>query len=303
MELNLILIKEPIAIMNLLKSMFIMPYMMITMGIMCYSGWMLYQGANPVAWVGVLLTTAPLMTMISYLMMLKSVARTSAHFPVINILGISGVGLAAWALYSQNAVSVGMDPLILAVFSWTSFLIYAYWYSSFGRKPSPKLKVGSTLPSFTVKNADDQMVTSQKLTSTPAIMIFYRGNWCPLCVAQIKELVAQYKDISELGVKVALISPQPHKNTIAISKKFGVKFDFLTDQGSVAAKALGISDPHGVPKGMPGYDSETALPTVIITDANGKIIWTHETDNYRVRPEPDMYLEVLRKNNIVVAAA
>lgn len=53
---------------------------------------------------------------------------------------------------------------------------------------------------------------------------------------------------------------------------------------------------------MLGYDSDTVLPTVIITDKDGRIVWTHETDNYRVRPEPDTYLEVLRRHGVVVAA-
>jgi peroxiredoxin len=141
------------------------------------------------------------------------------------------------------------------------------------------------------------------LTDKPAIWIFYRGNWCPLCMAQIKELVSQYKQLQELGVRVALISPQPHKFTIGLARKFDVPFDFLTDEDNRAGRALGIANPHGLPMGMQvlGYDSETVLPTVIITDAGRRILWTHETDNYRVRPEPDVYLAVLRENRIVAA--
>ena len=35
------------------------------------------------------------------------------------------------------------------------------------------------------------------------------------------------------------------------------------------------------------------MPTVIITEAGGRILWVDETDNYRVRPEPQTYLDVL----------
>jgi len=124
-------------------------------------------------------------------------------------------------------------------------------------------------------------------------------------MAQIKELASRYKDISALGVRVALISPQPHSNTEASAKKFGVEFDFITDEDNAAARTLGIAQAHGLPMGMQmmGYDSETVLPTVVITDKNGKVIWTHETDNYRIRPEPDVYLDVLRRHRIVPGAA
>ncbi len=42
-----------------------------------------------------------------------------------------------------------------------------------------------------------------------------------------------------------------------------------------------------------GYDSDTVLPTVIITDEKGKIIFVDLTDNYRVRPEPETFLQII----------
>ena len=53
-----------------------------------------------------------------------------------------------------------------------------------------------------------------------------------------------------------------------------------------------------MPLGMEifGYKSETVLPTVIITDEEGKILFLDQTDNYRVRPEPETFFEVLNAN-------
>ena len=61
----------------------------------------------------------------------------------------------------------------------------------------------------------------------------------------------------------------------------------------------GVIDPASG-KAIPA-DSDTVMPTVIITDKDSKIVWTHETDNYRVRPEPDIFLEVLRRHGVVAA--
>jgi hypothetical protein len=36
---------------------------------------------------------------------------------------------------------------------------------------------------------------------------------------------------------------------------------------------------------------------VIITDKEGKIIYSDFTTNYRVRPEPDEFIKVLQANN------
>lgn len=80
-----------------------------------------------------------------------------------------------------------------------------------------------------------------------------------------KEVVAQYRQLEALGARVA--------------------------------QTLGIANAYGVPMGMQvlGYDSETVLPTVIITEVGGRILWADETDNYRVRPEPELFLNVLRE--------
>lgn len=289
--------------MSWLKSIFITCYLMLLMGVTGYSGWMLYRGADLLAWLGTLLTVAPIFATVSWLMVFKNVARTTAHFPQFNVLGMAGIALAAWAWHAWNAPVL---PLALAAESWIAFLAYAYWFSTFGgRRPSVKLVVGAPLPAFRVSDLDGRTVGSEQFAGAPAILVFYRGNWCPFCMAQLKELAERYEEIKRLGVRVAMISPQPHANTMQIAKKFriDVSFEFYTDEDNAAARSLGILNLHGTPMGMQalGYDSDTVLPTVIITDSHGKIVWVHETDNYRIRPEPDVYLEVLRQKGLAPA--
>ncbi len=92
-----------------------------------------------------------------------------------------------------------------------------------------------------------------------------------------------------------LVSPQPHKYTASLAKKFQVGFHFLVDKGNQVAQQLNILSKNGLPFGFQalGYDSDTVMPTIIITDKNGKILFADLTDNYRVRPEPSTFLKVL----------
>lgn len=280
-------------ILNLLKSVFVSAYMMAAMVIIVFAVKSLLTSGDVITWGGVILAYAPFMLVISWLMVFRSIARTSSRFPVLIVLGSLGIIASSWG-YRQGG---NLVALALAVAGFISFLIYDYWYSSFGRSHSSQLAVGQMLPAFDLKNTAGETVSSASLTDKPTVWIFYRGNWCPLCMAQIKEVAGQYQQLDALGARVALISPQPHGFTVGLAKRFDVAFDFLTDEHNRAAQTLGIANAYGVPMGMQvlGYDSETVLPTVIITAAGGRILWADETDNYRVRPEPDLFLDVLRE--------
>lgn len=280
------------------RSTFISIYLGVTTLASGHALWQIAGAHSPVAWLGVLLTSLPITATIGWLMLFQTHARTSAHFMGMNIAGAVGLGLSAAEWYLHQAP---LFAFLVAALCWLGFLQYSYWYSTFGgRIASDVLAIGSPLPPFSLKTSMGVTLASTELTRQPAILIFHRGNWCPLCMAQIKELVARYKEIEALGVRVAFISPQPQGHTAKLAAKHQVNFDFLSDEGNAAARTLGIDDANGLPLGMQifGYDSDTVMPTVLITNARGVLVWKHETDNYRVRPEPDTYLEVLQANGI-----
>lgn len=279
--------------MNTLKSFYVTVYMVVATSVTVVAVQMLLATQDYLTWGGVLLVYAPFVVVISWLMIFRNVPRTSARLPVLIVMGLIGV-IASVRGYSLGG---GGTAPVLAALGFLGFLVYDYWYSSFRRGHSQALEVGRPIPDVELTGTRGNTVTSASLTDKPTVWIFYRGNWCPLCMAQIREIADEYRQLEELGVRVALISPQPHRFTKNLAKKFHVPFDFLTDTGNRAAEELGIAHRNGLPVGMQafGYASDTVLPTVIITARGGEILWVHETDNYRIRPEPDTYLGVLRR--------
>ena len=123
-------------------------------------------------------------------------------------------------------------------------------------------------------------------------MVFFRGNWCPLCVGQLKEIVARADRLAEMGVKVKFVSNQPPERSVELAEQLGLPehFELLYDRDLRAANALAISDLGGTPAGMRGYPSDTVMATVIGLDESNQVIYSNETDNYRVRPEPDRFI-------------
>ena len=103
-----------------------------------------------------------------------------------------------------------------------------------------------------------------------------------------------------MGIKVVLVSPQPDEQSRKLAAMHDVPFRFLVDQDNKLARSLEIAVSNGVPIGLPGgYAPDTVLPTLIVTNAAGTIIFSDQTDNYRVRPEPDVFLAILRRSGVV----
>jgi len=282
--------------MNFLKSIYVMLYITALIIISIFAGMKAIESEHVIAWLGVLLTTAPFMTVLMWMMAIKNISRTSSRLPIISIMALIGLVMTLWSWNQQQASFLAVK---LAAAGLIGFLIYSYWYSSFAKRSS-KIMFGKPLPSFSLQNTKGDIISSANFIGQANVIMFYRGNWCPLCMAQIKKIAAQYKALKAANVRVILVSPQPHKNTISLAKKFDAGLEFYTDEGNKTARALGIKHSFGVPMGMQalGYDSETVLPTVVITDAKGKVIWLHETDNYRIRPDPKVFLEVLHEHGI-----
>ena len=204
------------------------------------------------------------------------------------------------SLHAANDGFVAMErtALILSLVSFGMYLLYNFWYSTLSRGSGCNVEVNQQLPSFKLADIDGNTINSDDLLGTPVVYIFYRGNWCPLCMAQIKEVASNYRDLAALGASIVLISPQPEKNTRNLAARFDVPFNFYTDKSGAAAKSLGIYMKNGTPAGLGflGYDTDTVYPTVIITDKAGVVVYSDLTDNYRVRPEPKEFIEILKAN-------
>lgn len=281
--------------MNLLKSLFVTAYIVAGLAGLIAALIMIGEQGWTSRWLGTALACAGPALFFSQLMLMPR-ARTSRNLGLILAAGGLGTALslllpgpASWAAVAL-AATVGV----------VGTLAYVYWYSRFGAASNDALGIGNTLPDFSLGERGQRFRTAE-LVRTPALWIFYRGNWCPLCVAQVREIAAQYRELARRGVAVHLVSPQPEASSEQLARQMDAPMRFLTDAGNRAAEALGIKVKDGLPAGFQalGYDSDVPRPTVFITAAGGRVIYCDMTDNYRVRPEPATFFTVLDRHAIV----
>ncbi len=212
-----------------------------------------------------------------------------ARFREVNAAPAVVAAAVGVVLGFAGAIAPGMVASVSGILA----ALYVLWYSPNGREPAEQLAVGTSFPDVEFRDLDGGTVRSADWRGRSAIVLFYRGNWCPLCNVQVKELAADYRRIEAAGARVVLISPQPTDHSRALAARFEAPMTFLVDEGNAAARRLGIQHPGGTPFGLAGYDSETVLPTAVVLDADGVVRFSDQTDNYRFRPDPTLFMEVL----------
>ncbi|MEP3208596.1 MAG: redoxin domain-containing protein [Maribacter sp.] len=278
---------------SILRSLFISVFPLAAVWLLMYGIFQIFEHGFSLVLLGMLMVSTIIVVLFAGLF-IRPRARTDAKLKLHSIGIAFGMLICLVALFLEKTHPAEIMPALILGIGW---IFYLSWYSLFADRTNEVLKVGNQLKELQLENAKKEQISTASFLGNPSIYIFFRGNWCPLCMAQIKEIAGHYTTLEKLGVHTVLISPQPHKQTEKLSLKFRLNFHFLVDRKNKAAKQLGIFAENGIPAGFQvlGYDSDTVMPTVVITDEKGKIIFADLTDNYRIRPEPDVFLKIIRQ--------
>lgn len=159
------------------------------------------------------------------------------------------------------------------------------------------LLLGSQLPDVALRTPDGAPTTLKaQVGGKPAILVFYRGGWCPYCNLQLSRLRLIQKQVDSLGYRIFAISPDRPEELRKTLGKDKLDYTLLSDSQADALKAFGIGyrvdakteaqyASYGIDlKAASGRD-EPALPvpSVFIVDGHGELQFAYSHPDYRVR--------------------
>jgi peroxiredoxin len=174
--------------------------------------------------------------------------------------------------------------------------------------PADAVAVGDVLSDFTLPDATGQDVSlSELVTDGPAILVFYRGGWCPYCNLALhqyqSELVPQLPSYS---ARLAAISPQKPDESLTTAETHNLQFAVLSDSGARVARALGIAfEPAedvleaqralglDIRDGNADGSPELPMPTVLIVDSDRTVRYVDVQADYTSRTEVSEILAAL----------
>jgi peroxiredoxin len=165
------------------------------------------------------------------------------------------------------------------------------------------VKAGEMAPKFTVRTVDDEpFVFDPENLDKPAVLITFRGGWCPYCNMHLSELRHVVPELEAKGVDVFFLSgDRPELLYSSLKRETqddidGLGYTILSDADMNAARALGIA--FRVPSSTLDYMSERGrdieassmdkfealpVPAVYVIDDDGTVAFSFVEPDYKVR--------------------
>ena len=165
------------------------------------------------------------------------------------------------------------------------------------------LKLGESAPDFVLPNAFGKPISlSEGLKSGPVILKFYRGEWCPICNLDLRD-IQQYADqYHAFGSKILAINPQKPDDALTITQKNELGFEVLSDSDQEVIKAYNLQfDPgedYHKRRDLTLLNADASktlpVPATFVIDKDFTIVAAHVEANYTERMSPDAILKVLQ---------
>lgn len=172
------------------------------------------------------------------------------------------------------------------------------------------LKSGDAIPDVVLRDAGgDEVKLRERVARQPAVLVFYRGGWCPFCTKHLMELAEIKDELLENGHEILAISPDQPAKIKETPDRDKLGYTLLSDSDMTAAKAFKISFQVAdelVSKYKNEYqiDLEAASgkthhllphPAVFVVGEDGVIRFVHVNPDYKTRLDPEAILEAARE--------
>ncbi len=170
------------------------------------------------------------------------------------------------------------------------------------------LREGQVAPDFALADPTGRMIRlSDLLKSGPAIVSFYRGQWCPFCNLELRALQRELAGFEGAGATLVAITPNKPEVTQGTVEELGLDFPVLSDHDNLVAKSFNLVF-EMIPEHVAEYRKidrdigelsgtgkwELPVPATYVIDSKRVIRYAFVQLNHHLRAEP---------SDVVAAAA
>ncbi len=138
----------------------------------------------------------------------------------------------------------------------------------------PLLHPGDPFPELTLNVPGGETVkVPEAFAGQFAVMLFYRGSWCPYCNAQLRAFQRASATLADVGVQVAALSVDDEATTADLIAKHGLTFPvgFGADAHAIAGLTGAFVNPDPVYLQSTGFVLDPWGKVVVSVYSSGAI--------------------------------
>jgi len=147
------------------------------------------------------------------------------------------------------------------------------------------IAAGTPAPDFTLRDQDGEKVSLSDYRGRKVLLVFYPGDFSPVCGDQFSLYQEVKPEIADKGVELVGISVDSFFAHKAFQQQLGIDTTLLSDfepKGEVARA-------YGSYLEKPGF----ANRTLVLVDEDGAVAWTYESPNPGEFPGANVIFDAL----------
>lgn len=164
------------------------------------------------------------------------------------------------------------------------------------------LLIGEKIPDSELINMEGETINlTDEIKKMNTVLVFYRGGWCPYCNMQLSAMAASEDEIIALGYQIIAVSPDDYRNLKPTLDADKVNYKLFADPDAKFIQQMGIAFTTAprtmayIAKKTIGKTTEILpVPTVLVLNTEGEILFEYIAPNYKQRISPELLLAVLK---------
>jgi peroxiredoxin len=148
------------------------------------------------------------------------------------------------------------------------------------------IAVGGQAPDFTLRDQDGEKVSLSDYRGRKVLLVFYPGDFSPVCSDQLSIYQEVKPELGEKGVELLGLSVDSFFAHKAFQEKLGIDTTLLSDFEPKGEVARAYGSYLDAPLGF-------ANRTLVLVDEDGRVAWTYESPNPGEFPGANVIFDAL----------
>jgi peroxiredoxin (alkyl hydroperoxide reductase subunit C) len=149
------------------------------------------------------------------------------------------------------------------------------------------IEPGAEAPDFSLPDQDGQTVSLADLKGQTSVLVFYPGDWSPVCTDQLNVYQEVLGDLEAAGAKLYGVSVDSAFSHKAFQEHLGITFPLLADfhpKGEVARA-------YGAYIEERGHNNRS----LVMVGPDGRVLWSHAAPTPLEIPGANLIFDALEQ--------